>query len=104
MYIIPPQLSRWLKSAALAGALALSAHAIAEKPFNGVVDLNTATMEQIITLHGVGEFTARLILEDREKYGAYRTIEDLARVKGVGPATIEANRERLTAKPLPITP
>ncbi len=97
-------LTRWLQSAALAGALALSAHALAEKPLNGVIDLNTATIEQLITLHGVGEFTARLILEDREKYGAYRTIEDLARVKGVGPATIEANRERLTAKPLPIAP
>ena len=97
-------MTRWLQAAALASALVLSAHAIADKPFNGVVDLNTATMEQLITLHGIGEFTARLILEDREKYGAYRTIEDLARVKGVGPATIEANRERLTAKPLPVTP
>jgi competence protein ComEA len=104
MQIIHSKLSHWLKSAALASALMLSAHAIAERPFNGVIDLNTATMEQLITLHGIGEFTARLILEDREKYGAYRTIEDLARVKGVGPATIEANRERLTAKPLPVTP
>ncbi len=86
----------------VAGVLAISSIAIADKPANAVIDLNSATIEQLITLRGIGEFTARLIVADREKYGAFLAIEDLARVKGVGPATIEANRPRLAANPRPL--
>jgi len=44
-------------------------------------------------LPGIGPALAARIIEDREKAGAYRSVEDLDRVKGIGPRTIEKLRE-----------
>jgi competence protein ComEA len=49
-----------------------------------VVNLNTATLEQLETLPGVGRKTAERILEYRTKSGAFKRIEDLMNVKGIG--------------------
>jgi competence protein ComEA len=44
-------------------------------------------------LPGIGSVKARAIVEDRRLKGRYRTIEDLARVSGIGTATIERLRD-----------
>ena len=49
-----------------------------------LVNLNTATAEELQTLNGVGEATARAIIEDREQNGPFATPEDLMRVSGIG--------------------
>ena len=56
---------------------------------SGGVDLNTASRDELMALPGVGEVLATRIIEARAD-GPYRTAEDLRRVKGIRPATIQA--------------
>lgn len=61
------------------------------------LDINTATVEQLETvLVGVGPAKAKAIVEDREKNGKFASVDDLVRVKGIGPATLEKNRDKIT--------
>ncbi len=61
------------------------------------VNINTADVHELAAaIKGVGEKTARAIVAYREQHGPFSRIEDLARVKGIGPATIEKNRARLS--------
>jgi competence protein ComEA len=48
------------------------------------VNLNTATVEQLETLPGIGRKTAELILQYRQKNGPFKKIEELMNVKGIG--------------------
>lgn len=48
------------------------------------VNINTASLEVLQTLKGVGASTAQRIIDDREANGPYKTIEDLKRVSGIG--------------------
>ena len=49
------------------------------------VDINTAGINELSTLPGIGPATAARIIEDRQKHGPYRRVDDLLRVKGIGP-------------------
>lgn len=51
---------------------------------DGPVNLNTATVEELDELPGVGEATALAIVEDRETNGPFSSPEDLMRVSGIG--------------------
>lgn len=59
----------------------------------GPVHLNTATVEQLDALPGVGPVTAQKIVEYREKNGAFTTVDDLDAIPGIGPARLEQLRE-----------
>jgi competence protein ComEA len=63
----------------------------------GKVDLNTASVEQLDTLPGVGPSTAQKIVADRTANGPFRTVDDLLRVPGIGPAKLEALKDLVTA-------
>jgi competence protein ComEA len=61
------------------------------------VDINSATVDQLAqSLNGVGKAKAEAIVQDREKNGKFKSIDDLTRVKGIGAATIEKNRDKIT--------
>lgn len=60
------------------------------------VNINTADLEQLQTLHGVGAAKAQAILDYRAQNGRFRSIEELAQVSGISSAVIEENRERIT--------
>lgn len=60
------------------------------------IPLNQATLDEMMTLPGVGEATARRILEWREQNGGFERLEDLTRVKGIGSKTLERLRPHLT--------
>ena len=59
------------------------------------IDLNSATWVELTQLRGVGPVIAKLIVSDREEAGPFSSIDDLRRVKGIGPKTVEKNRRWL---------
>jgi competence protein ComEA len=61
----------------------------------GKVRLNTATEAELRQLPGIGPARAREIIADREANGPYRTLEDLARVPGIGPGILQRLRGRV---------
>jgi competence protein ComEA len=59
------------------------------------VNLNTATLEELMTLDGIGQKVAERILSFREKNGPFQNPEDLMMVKGVGEKIFDANKEKI---------
>ena len=66
------------------------------KPPEKPLDLNTATLEQLQQLPGVGPVTAKRIIEMRQKSGPFRRVEDLLAVRGISKKRFEALRARVT--------
>jgi competence protein ComEA len=62
----------------------------------GPVDLNTATLEQLDDLPGVGPATAKAIIDERTRRGRFGSIDDLLNVRGIGPAKLDALRDLVT--------
>ncbi|HEU4942969.1 MAG TPA: ComEA family DNA-binding protein [Gaiellaceae bacterium] len=59
----------------------------------GPVHLNTATIEQLDALPGVGPVTAQKIVDYRDQHGAFSSVDDLDAIPGIGPARLEQLRE-----------
>ena len=64
-----------------------------------LINLNTATLADLLTLPGIGEIRAQAILAYRAEYGAFERIEDLQNVSGIGPATYERLAPYITVQP-----
>lgn len=61
------------------------------------VNINTADAQTLAqALDGVGDAKASAIVAWREKYGDFKSIDELALVKGIGEATVEKNRHKLS--------
>lgn len=60
---------------------------------SGLVNINQASAEELVTLSGIGEATAAKIIADREANGPFQTIEDIKRVSGIGDKKFEALRD-----------
>ena len=58
----------------------------------GVVNVNTATPEELELLPGVGEARARAVIELRKKRGGFKSVDELTQVKGIGEAALERMR------------
>ena len=64
----------------------------------GKVNSNTATVEELKTLKGVGEKKAEAIIEYRKKNGSFQTKEDLMKVRGIGKKLFESFQERIVTQ------
>lgn len=63
---------------------------------NKKINLNSATLEELQTLTGVGESKAKSIIEYREKNGNFKNIEDVKNVSGIGDALYEKIKNNIT--------
>ena len=61
----------------------------------GPIDLNTATVEQLKTLKGIGQKKAEAIIAWREANGGFKSVDQLTEVKGIGKKTLEKLRPSL---------
>ena len=64
----------------------------------GKININTAPVEELINLHRIGPSYAERIVQYRETNGPFVKIEDIMMVKGVGPKTLEVNKDVITVK------
>ena len=78
--------------AVVALGLAGPSPALSAETLSGVVNVNTATAEQLMLLPGIGEAKARAILDRRKEQGGYKTVDELVEVKGIGPAALDKIR------------
>ena len=80
----------------LSVSFTLPAFAEIDSPPQISVSINNASAAEIAeTLSGIGLAKAEAIVSYREENGAFESIEQLEMVKGIGPATIERNRDRI---------
>jgi competence protein ComEA len=76
-----------------AGAPASTASGTPGATAQGPVHLNTATLEQLDALPGVGPVTAQKILDYRQQNGGFASVDELDAVPGIGPARLDQLRE-----------
>ncbi|MEN0038896.1 MAG: helix-hairpin-helix domain-containing protein [Cellvibrio sp.] len=59
------------------------------------ININTADVQELTKLKGVGEKKAEAIVAWRKENGEFKTVDQLMEVKGIGEATLNANRENI---------
>lgn len=83
---------KWITAAYLSALLAF-----AVPVFAAPIDINSADVKTLDKeMIGVGAKTAQAIVDYREKNGPFKSVDDLAKVKGIGKSTIQKNRANLT--------
>ena len=66
-----------------------------------LVDINSATLEELDTLPGIGPAIAGRIIDYRQTNGPFETIEEIQEVSGIGPVTFERLKTLITVDPQP---
>lgn len=61
----------------------------------GKINLNKATAAELSQLKGIGMKYAERIVQYRDKNGPFKNVEDLLNVQGIGPKTLEKNKDRI---------
>jgi competence ComEA-like helix-hairpin-helix protein len=102
--VIPVFLIRRPSSMALLALLLVIPVAAQKKPPAKPINLNTATLQQLEQLPGVGPVTAQDILDFRKKSGPFRSVNDLLAVRRITKARLEKLRPYVTVGPPPPAP
>ena len=66
------------------------------KDSSGKVSINNATLNELMTVKGIGEVKAKKIIEYRNTNGTFNTLEELTKVPGIGTKTLEKIKEYIT--------
>jgi competence ComEA-like helix-hairpin-helix protein len=77
--------------------LAPAAFPATKKPPSHPIDINSASSVQLQEVPGIGPATADKILQMRKSYGAFKSVDDLLSVRGIGPKRLEKMRKYLVA-------
>ena len=83
-------MSRWFSALLLALAAQVAVAA---------VNLNTATKEELIAVTGIGPARAQAILDYRAQHGAFKSVDELKDVKGIGARRFETLKAEFTVTP-----
>jgi len=62
------------------------------------ININTASVDELTQLKGVGAKKAAVIIEYRETNGPFKHPEDFLKVPGIGPKTFETNKDRIAVE------
>ena len=62
----------------------------------GKLDINSATLKQLSDIPGIGEVIAQRILDYRDENGAFRSLDELLNIKGIGESRLQQLQEYLT--------
>lgn len=62
------------------------------------ININTANKDLLMSIKGIGEKRAEAIIAYRNKNGPFKTVDQLAEIKGVGKLFIDSNRDVLVVK------
>jgi competence protein ComEA len=66
------------------------------EPVIQIVNINTACLEELTTLHGIGPAIGQRIIDHRENNSLFMTVEELMLVRGIGEATFERIKDNIT--------
>ena len=83
----------------LAMAFAIAFAALFALPASAVVNINTASKDELIALPGIGPAKAQAIVDYRKLNGPFKTVDDLKNVKGIGAKRLDKLRAELTVGP-----
>lgn len=61
-----------------------------------IININTATLDELMTLTGIGETIGQRIIDYRTENGAFSSIEEITEVKGIGEKNFEKIKDRIT--------
>ena len=63
-----------------------------------VININRANEGELVSLDGIGSSKAQAIILYRDMFGDFKTVDELAKVKGIGAKTVEKNQRRLSVR------
>jgi len=72
-----------------------------KKPPAHPININTASAAELEEVPGIGPATAQKILDTRKAYGAFKSVDDLLAIKGIGSKRLDKMRKYLTAGKAP---
>lgn len=79
-------------SITLFSLIAVNTHASDEK-----ININTATIEQLSEIRGIGPAIAQRVVEYRQENGSFSSVDEIVNVRGIGPKTLANIRDSITA-------
>ncbi|HBA00465.1 ComEA family DNA-binding protein [Halomonas sp. CnH100-B] len=91
---MPTTVKRFVIALLISLSLGLSSATLAQTV--APINVNSADEELLTELPGIGPSRAAAIIEERETNGAFTDADDLTRVNGIGPATVDRMRDQVT--------